>query len=287
MLLSQSLLSLHFNLFPSLNSDHLSLPPISMESCSDLHEWELVLGSNLSDNLKAAVAPEEETEDGTLKPKYFTLDSGGHNSPHSEKERDEGIDDSENPSWADPDSDSRLLESSRGRLSFVGLQVPIRDSGGFWSDESSDGKRSLPDSEKMERGSLSDSVMETASEGCENSMIHGGGGSIEDGEKKENVWWKMPVELLKFCIFRVRPVWSLTIAAAMVGIVLLGRKLYGMKHKSRSVALRIAIDDKKISQFASRTALFNEAMSVVRRMPIIRPSLPAGGVTQLAALPLR
>ncbi|PKU59556.1 hypothetical protein MA16_Dca029092 [Dendrobium catenatum] len=71
-------------------------------------------------------------------------------------------------------------------------------------------------------GSMGGSFMETASEGTAASCGNLGGksegseisgtpevipedsGSSDDRDKRENVWWKMPVELLKFCIFRVR-----------------------------------------------------------------------------------
>ncbi|XP_020588029.1 uncharacterized protein LOC110029885 [Phalaenopsis equestris] len=276
-----------------------------MDDDTDLHDWEMVPESNPFDNLKSVEGLDEDTEDGAIKPDYFALQSSGRRQSPSEEESDAIANDSDNPSWVDPDSDSRFLETSRGKLGFVEMKHPVRTSDGFWSDESSDGQRSLPDSEKGELGNLGDSVMEVAFEetdagrenvggengGNENSgaraMIPVGDGADSSGdEKSEIVWWKMPLELLKFCIFRVRPAWSISIAAAMVGIVILGRKLYRMKQKSRTIPLRIAIDDKKDSQFVTRSARL-KAISLVRYMPLIRPSLPASGATQWAALPLR
>lgn len=43
----------------------------------------------------------------------------------------------------------------------------------------------------------------------------------------------------------------------------------------------------KVSQFMSRAARLNEAFSVVRRVPIIRPALPAGGVNPWPVMSLR
>ncbi|KAL0909924.1 hypothetical protein M5K25_020834 [Dendrobium thyrsiflorum] len=276
-----------------------------MEDGTDFHEWEIILSSNLSDNLKSVEVLDEDTEDGAIKADYFALHSGGSRRKiPSEEESAEVGNDSDNPSWVDPDSDSRLLETSRGKLGFVG-KLLVRNSNCFSSDESSDGQRSLPDSEKMELGNLGDSVMEAAFEETD-AMCENLGGQRQGnensgaqemipvdvcadssgGEKRENVWWKMPLELLKFCIFRVRPAWSISIAAAMVGIIMLGRKLYRLKHKSRIIPLKIAIDDKKASQFVARSARL-KAISLVRYMPLIRPSLPASGATQWAALPLR
>ncbi|XP_043721771.1 uncharacterized protein LOC122669153 [Telopea speciosissima] len=112
---------------------------------------------------------------------------------------------------------------------------------------------------------------------------------VKGGEegKREIVWWKLPFELLKFCVFRVSPVWSLSIAAAMVGVAILGRRLYRMKRKTRAIPLKVTVDDKKVSQFMVRAARLNEAFSVVRRVPIIRPPLPTAGVTPWPVMSLR
>lgn len=234
-----------------------------MEDGSDIHDWEMVLGSNLFDNLKSVEVLDEDTEDGAIKADYFALQSSCRREIPSEEESVNVGNDSDNPSWVDPDSDSRFLETSRGKLGFDEMKLPIRNSEGFWSDESSNGQSSVPDSEKVELGNLGDLVMTAALEETdarhenlggegeedENTGAHemipvGDGSDTSEGEKRENSWWKMPLELLKFCIFRVRPVWPISIAAAMLGIVILGRKLYKMKQKSRIVPLRIAMDDK-------------------------------------------
>ncbi|XP_020248535.1 uncharacterized protein LOC109826005 isoform X2 [Asparagus officinalis] len=54
----------------------------------------------------------------------------------------------------------------------------------------------------------------------------------------------MPLEVLKLWVSRARPVWSISIMAAIVGFVMLGRRLYKMKQKGRIIPLKIAIDDK-------------------------------------------
>lgn len=43
----------------------------------------------------------------------------------------------------------------------------------------------------------------------------------------------------------------------------------------------------KVSQFMSRAVRLNEAFSVVRRVPIIRPSLPASGANPWPVMSLR
>lgn len=110
-----------------------------------------------------------------------------------------------------------------------------------------------------------------------------------DGEERNRVavWWKLPLDLLKYCLFRASPVWTLSVAAAMMGVVILGRRLYTMKRKSRTLQLKVTVDDKKVSQFMSRAARLNEAFSVVKRGPIIRPSLPAAGIAPWPMMALR
>ncbi|KAA8528036.1 hypothetical protein F0562_035095 [Nyssa sinensis] len=106
-------------------------------------------------------------------------------------------------------------------------------------------------------------------------------------EKRHAVWWKLPLELLKYCAFRVNPVWTFSVAAAVMGIIILRRRLSKMKRKSRGLQLNVTVDDKKVSQFMSHSARLNEAFSVVKRFPTIRPSLPAVGLTPWPVMSLR
>ncbi|GMJ11712.1 hypothetical protein like AT4G10080 [Hibiscus trionum] len=112
--------------------------------------------------------------------------------------------------------------------------------------------------------------------------------SVNEGDQKKVTWWKVPFELLRYCVLRVSPAWSFSVAAAVMGFVILGRRLYKMKRKSSSLQLKVTMDDKKVSQFMTRAARLNEAFSVVRRVPIIRPSLPStAGVNPWPVLSLR
>lgn len=65
------------------------------------------------------------------------------------------------------------------------------------------------------------------------------------------------------------------------------RYLYKMKRKTLGLQLKVIVDDKKVSQFMSRAARLNEAFSVVKRVPIIRPSLPAPGLTPWPVVSMR
>ncbi|KAM0947253.1 hypothetical protein DsansV1_C08g0084181 [Dioscorea sansibarensis] len=103
--------------------------------------------------------------------------------------------------------------------------------------------------------------------------------SVGNGEKKHEVWWKLPIEVLKFYVLKMRPVWSVTIAAAIVGVVMVGRRLYRMKQRSRGVSLKASLDDKKASLLMALAANLNDAFLVMKRAPIIRPSSQPGGLT--------
>ncbi|MCD9641381.1 hypothetical protein HAX54_027547 [Datura stramonium] len=68
--------------------------------------------------------------------------------------------------------------------------------------------------------------------------------STEGEQKRSVVWWKVPLELLKYCVFRVRPMWAFSVAAAVMGFVILGRRLYKMKKKTKGLELKVTVDDK-------------------------------------------
>lgn len=76
----------------------------------------------------------------------------------------------------------------------------------------------------------------------EHSVVGSNGGEGE-GEKRA-VWWRMPIDLVKFYAFRVNPVWSISIAAAVFGIVALARRLRRSKPKARLIPLKIRVEDK-------------------------------------------
>lgn len=267
-----------------------------MEEPVDLQEWEFLQTSEVAaagaENLKVLAELESDSDDGgAIKSDYFALDSEARYPKRAalaagdSEEEEEGLADSDNPSWVDPESDSRYLDRPEGVLGLAGIGLPRRDLGGFWLDESSEGQRSQLDSEKGDPGHVGNSGLELGLEGIEDGHQNsdkkdascGGIGEIEGvnmgkeepgnmesdasvemvdkrvasetvsvsgGEKRAMAWWKLPLELLKFCAFRVKPVWSISIAAVFLGFVVLGRRFYRMKHKSRSIPLKVSIDEK-------------------------------------------
>ncbi|KAG5034650.1 hypothetical protein JHK85_009946 [Glycine max] len=115
----------------------------------------------------------------------------------------------------------------------------------------------------------------------------------EEEKEKRLVWWKVPFEVLRYWVNPLPlplPVWSLSVAAAaaFLGLFFLGRRLYRMKRKTQTLKLNLALDDKKVSQLMGRVARLNEAFSVVRRVPIVRPpSLPSSSVTLRPVMSMR
>lgn len=114
--------------------------------------------------------------------------------------------------------------------------------------------------------------------------------SVAEGGEKSNitvVWWKVPFQLLKYYCFRVNPVWTFSVAAAVMGFLILGRRWNKMKKKTQGLQLKVTMDEKKVSQFMSRAARLNEAFSIVKRVPVIRPPLSAPGVAPWPMVTLR
>ncbi|CAL1409784.1 unnamed protein product [Linum trigynum] len=186
-------------------------------------------------------------------------------------------------------SESSFEENVKSRqLVFEEIEQKLgkeKDMTKFWSDSGGDGLvlGSEVMSDEATRGG-NDTVEENS------RVVEAGDGKSDggdEGKKQPVVWWKVPFELLKCCVFRVSPVWTFSMAAALMGFVILGRKLYKMKRKARSLELKVTLDDKKVSQFMSRAARLNEAFSVVRRVPIVRPMLPAAGVNPWPVMSMR
>ncbi|XP_022718388.1 uncharacterized protein LOC111276803 [Durio zibethinus] len=213
--------------------------------------------------------------------------------------------------------DTKFSELDRKKeLGFGETQDQGKDLGKFWSDSGGDALVSIKfeDVEKEADIGFSDCMKEGAElensgelhdgngstvelEGGEGNPIGNEGSTIDEkklcvksvyeGDKKRVIWWKVPFELLRCCVFKVSPAWSFSVAAAVIGFVILGHRLYKMKRKSRSFQLKVTMDDKKVSQFMTHAARLNEAFSVVRRVPIIRPSLPTIGVNPWLVMSLR
>lgn len=223
------------------------------DATADLQEWELLLASPT-----AAAAPgpyaaggEAVVEDdaaGAIKYDYFDLGSDAKYarraslSAGAEEEAGEA-------SWVEPHP---------GALAF-----PARDRAALWSDSSSDGER-------REDAEATEPLVETPREAAaadEGAVAKGGPAAAAAR------WWRLPVEVLRLWAARAaRSAWSVPVAVALLGIAVLGRRLYRMRRQSKAVArVRLVLDDKKASQF--------KAQPMLRRAPMIKPMLPGNGVT--------
>ncbi|KAL5993268.1 hypothetical protein ACLOJK_014192 [Asimina triloba] len=163
-------------------------------------------------------------------------------------------------------SDARKFRSflGKGELGAGGIGIKCPNSGEFSSDWIGDGKvRSVDEEFEMGSGDflkVSGGISELEGEerldsrgfvegevgglsaGTDNLVTFNG--KSGEGPKKKVVWWKLPFELLKFCAFRVSPVWSISIAAAVIGFAIMGQRLYWLKRKARSMPLKLGVDDR-------------------------------------------
>lgn len=226
---------------------------------------------------------------GAIQPNYFSLDSQirymstftGTDGSEEDSEK------SDNPSWIDPGSENNEL-TMKARPEFwsdSGSESEVKTELGFEETKSENGEAFPPDSVNFAAGQNSQvSVEETH----ENGTVEGA--QRDAGDQKRNLgwWWKVPIQLVKYCAaFRVSPVWTLSAAAAVMAFVILGRRLYKMKKKTKALGLKVTVDHKNVSQFTTRAARLNEAFSIVKRVPLIRPQLPGAGDTVWPLMTLR
>ena len=252
----------------------------------DLHDWEVLHGSD-----SESIGDDSESKcfdcidgdsGGAIRPDYFSLDS-----PIAFKNTggvsEDGVSvNSNNPSWIDPGSDTRS---------------PRKEFTEFWPDSASDrsddhkfaefevnNDLGFAQNEKIEANSdkyWSDSTgfeakneefvddgMEVKGVGDEVVQVKEGGDVVEvekasEGEKRVMAWWKLPLELLKYCMFRMNPAWTVPMAAAVMGFMILGRRYYRMKRKSKSVHMKVTVDD-QVSYFEFYKMEFVFEMMIVR-----------------------
>ncbi|KAI5668934.1 hypothetical protein M9H77_18787 [Catharanthus roseus] len=180
---------------------------------------------------------------------------------------DSGSDRSDDRKFNELEGGNEMGLSGKGKL-LVGLGDIEEISGGnekesekfekFWSDSGGIEVGSVKVGDFEENGglSLANAISEVPhEEKSEKESVEGEKEDVnveneprkaEEVEKKPTVvWWKVPMEFLKYCVFRVSPVWTFSVAAAVMGFVILGRRLYKMKKKTpRGLELKVTMDDK-------------------------------------------
>ncbi|KAL6840078.1 hypothetical protein ACP4OV_029888 [Aristida adscensionis] len=227
-------------------------------------DWELLLASPTA---AAAAEPYAaaggEDDAGAIKHDYFDLGSDAKyprraSLSKGREEEEEAVEellaDSGNASWVEPDPDD--------------LAFPGRDRAALWSDSSEDGER--PEAEPVERAR--EEAAGAAVEG-EGAVAKGAAGAVR--------WWTLPLDALRVWALRAaRSAWSVPLAVALIGFAVLGRRLYRMRRQSKAVArVRLVLDEKKASQFKGQASRVNESITRMRQPPIVKPMLPANGVT--------
>uniref|UniRef100_A0ACD5WKZ1 Uncharacterized protein n=1 Tax=Avena sativa TaxID=4498 RepID=A0ACD5WKZ1_AVESA len=227
------------------------------EAAADLQEWELLLASPTAGAaVPYAGGREVEDDAGAIKYDYFELGSDAkytRRASLSMEEEEEEVTDEEagNAGWVEPHPDA--------------LAFPARDRAALWSDSSSDGER-REEAEPTPAEPLVEPPQEVAA--ADEGAVAKGGPPAAPAP-----WWKLPMEVLRLWAARAaRSAWSVPVAVALLGIAVLGRRLYRMRRQSKAVArVRLVLDDKKTSQF--------KAQRMLRRAPMIKPLLPPNGVT--------
>ncbi|KAL6614049.1 hypothetical protein ACP70R_036319 [Stipagrostis hirtigluma subsp. patula] len=227
-------------------------------------DWDLLLASPTAAAAAEPYAGGGEDDAGAIKHDYFDLGSDAKyprrasfsKGGEEEEEGEELLADSGNASWVEPDPDD--------------LAFPGRDRAALWSDSSSDGER--PEVEHVERD------REEAVAAAAAAEAEGEGAVAKVGAAR---WWKLPLDTLRVWVLRAaRSAWSVPFAIALLGFAVLGRRLYRMRRQSKAVArVRLVLDEKKATQFKGQASRLNESIVTVRRAPIIKPMLPANGVT--------
>nr|KAJ0184962.1 hypothetical protein LSAT_V11C900487390 [Lactuca sativa] len=287
----------------------------------ELHDWEVLPDSDDSTSVQNTSFLEgiERDSEGIIRSDYFSLDS---HTKYSATQAEDVIDavsvESDNPSWIDPVCDTGypatkavgepwssdgsddgkyveseasntivdIVETETRKVAFDGIASVDIDE----SDEIDSKTRKLGEIDgggEESEACREEEIVEARGQGANEDVSSESRKVYGEERNRVAVLWKLPLDLLKYCLFKASPVWTLSMAAAMMGAVLLGRRLYKMKQKSRTLQLKVTMDDKKVSQFMSRAARLNEAFSVVKRAPLIRPALPGAGIAPWPMVALR
>ncbi|KAL0432105.1 UNVERIFIED_CONTAM: hypothetical protein Slati_2544800 [Sesamum latifolium] len=297
-----------------------------LEATNDFQDWDVVQSNSVSESASVNSFVEIDSG-GLIQTNYFSLDAHSQYGQDLDDKTSvpSWIDPrlEENPSgelWSDSSSqrsdDPKFSDevafslNEKKKVGFQGIReideekcATMVELGKFYSDSNGIemGSAKLNDSvENPEVGvgghvNLHDELEVLGKEENENEKIGSGSEVIHENvekrrgefEKRGLAWWKMPMEFLRYCVFRVSPVWTVSVVAAALGFVILWRRLYKMKKRTKGLQIKVTVDDKKVSQVISHAARLNEAFSVVRRVPVVRPSLPSVGIITWPVMSLR
>ncbi|KAF8109195.1 hypothetical protein N665_0101s0025 [Sinapis alba] len=267
-------------------------------------DWEVVIQRSGTTQEQENPKSLEEIEDGTqgmVSFDYFSIENSNCVG-RVDAIGEDGSVQSGSPGWIEPSADApygpKLFselwsDSSSDRLDEQNLLGNDDVNNELGLEKSEEYTKSIAKEKHLEKNRFgSDEGFDTEREEESPVSVEGNPVSIESsssgGEERVFVWWKIPIVVLKYCVFRVNPIWSFSTAAAVVGFIMLGRRLYHMKkRKSPTLQLKVLLDDKKVANHAAR--LNEAAISMVKRVPIIRPALPSSvvGMNQWSMMSLR
>ncbi|KAL1209589.1 hypothetical protein V5N11_035866 [Cardamine amara subsp. amara] len=263
----------------------------------ELLDWELIHNSDTESTDPITSDSSNVIDDGMILSDHFSasdLSQSGLIESGDSSRVDYG---SETPNRVEVFGDACV----RNELGIYDLKTATSGDGevGFEVDDES---KCLSESNDLESQSGDEEPIEGLSKSCSdsrgNELVSGDSGIVNGEEEivsteevgvvrcgdesevksREIVWWKMPFVLFKYSVFKIGPVWSVSLAAAVIGLVLLGRRrLYNMNKKAQRFHLQVTIDDKKVSRVMNQAARLNEMFTEVRRVPAIRPALPSPG----------
>ncbi|KAG6550734.1 hypothetical protein Mapa_007638 [Marchantia paleacea] len=90
-------------------------------------------------------------------------------------------------------------------------------------------------------------------------------------------WWKRSAALWCVQTRQANTLWSLALAAAVMGLVILGQRWQHERCENNHLRLQLCSKDEKISQLIFQVARLKDALSGRRRVPVLRTSSSYSG----------
>ncbi|KAL3692314.1 hypothetical protein R1sor_005965 [Riccia sorocarpa] len=108
--------------------------------------------------------------------------------------------------------------------------------------------------------------------------------NLDDRQEEEgaedhacDTWWKRSAALWCVQTKQANTLWSLALAAAVMGLVILGQRWQHERCENNHLRLQLCSKDEKISQLIFQVARLKDALSGRRRVPVLRTSSSYSG----------
>ncbi|KAJ7551587.1 hypothetical protein O6H91_06G021300 [Diphasiastrum complanatum] len=88
--------------------------------------------------------------------------------------------------------------------------------------------------------------------------------------KTKKAWWKQQVEVLGVHVSQASALWSLALAATVMGLVILGQRWHHERSQNQQLRLQLGSKDEKINQLIFQISRLKDAVSGRRRVPVMR-----------------